>query len=843
MLLLPLLLLCVLPRGARADARDDARRYFKSGMSLVAEGKHEEGAEKLLRAYEILPHPNVLYNVGLAYADAGRYDDAAYYFQKYLESEPADGAAVERLLQILKQQAAEARGAAPGGEPGPGAGAEPGGAGGAEAGAESAGGVPAAGATVSSPQLDALVARLEALAERLEMAPGAAPGAPVAVAPTEDAVAPEVLEQKSGDIYEEVVVSASRQATAPADAPAATTIITAEEIRLSGASNLPDLLRRVPGISILTMGAGNANLAMRGFNQRISNKLLTLVDGRNTYLDFLGGSFHPTFTIDLRDIERIEIIRGPGSTLYGANAFGGVVNIITKAPGADDGGQVFVSGGSGNTLQGNLQWSGRKGIFGWRGSLGYEQTDRYEREFAERADYAPTTDDVDLALRAVRANGAVRIVPGPKTSIGISGGINHVYDNFFAIGLFRDFQMRALVGDLRTDVRLGGLSVRAFWNSFRAEAAPTWQPVGGLDLSTDPVSHVVDVEAAYNGSATLGPVRQDFAVGGGYRLKTIDWSYLDGPHTEQHLSGFLEDRITFVPQLVAVVGFRFDQHPLVGFTPSPRGAVLVKPTPGQALRISAGTAFRTPTFLESYLDLVVPTGVVTGVGVRSLGNTDLEPENIFSVEGGYVFAESDYIGFELAGWYQRVSNLIALGRIQSPETPEPLDGDVFIAGTSQWENAPGVFHGGGGEAELHAFPLDGLDLRGSYSFAYFWDQAKKDAGEADFRDKRHPMHTGNVGASYKSPIGLDLNVDLHLVSAVEIPERAFDADGNVIVEACEAPAYAMVSARLGWRLLKDRLELGLTAFNIGGWRDGGHREHCFGTKVGPRLLGSAALRW
>ncbi|MBJ93112.1 MAG: hypothetical protein CMP23_01415 [Rickettsiales bacterium] len=806
-----LLLSLVLPSLSYAGARDDALRAFKVGMALIDGGDFLAGAEELERAYQLSPHPSVLYNIGLAYAEAGELDRAIGNFVSYLESDPVDRGEVERLMYLLEQRRQEL--------------------------AEGQARVLAERVGVEGPdQLEQLVARLEGALERLShVDPGPVPL-------TDDVINPQALEAKEGEIYEDVVVSASRQVTTPANAPAGITLIGADEIRLSGATNLPDLLRRVPGMSILTMGSGNANLAIRGFNQRISNKILTLVDGRSVYLDFLGGTFFRLLDVDLKDIERIEIIRGPGSTLYGASAFGGVVNIITKGPGANRGGLVHLTGGSGGVLLGNVQFSGRKGVIGYRASVGYEQSNRFELELGERADFVVNTKDVELANRGLRANAGLRILPEKGLSIGFSGGINSFYDNFHAIGLLKDFWMGGVTGHLRADLGIRGFRARVFWNHFRADAAPTWLPVGGANFGTTTQSNVIDVEASYSTSLSLG-VRHDLSAGAGYRIKTIDWDYLDGSHLEHHLSGFVEDRITFLPQLVAVLGFRFDQHPLVGFTPSPRGALLIKPTSGQALRLSLGTAFRNPTFLESYLNLTIPTEVTSGVGIRSLGSATLRPENIFSVELGYVYEDSDFISFEVAGYYQRIADLIALGSVVPAEELNPPDSGVFIAGASTFENAEGSFHGGGAEVGVHAFPIDGLDVRANYSFSYMVDQRLAELGEEDAQDRRHPTHMGNIGASFRSRFGLDVNVDVHLVSSVFVPERSFDSAGNVVIEDCPGEAYAMVSARLGYRLFKDQLELALTAHNLPAWGDGGHREHCMGTRVGPRLLGSAVYRF
>ncbi len=831
---LPLLLMLMgallVPGTAFADAKDDARRAFKQGMELIGKGDHLAGAERLQRAYEILPHPNVLYNIGLALADGGKVDESIGYFQRYLDSGPQDGAAVARLIVLLQAQARETS-AAP---------AMPGDLGDATpSDTTPPAAVEGTPTVVAGPEVEALIARLERLAEKLEA--GGAPEPEQAA--SDDVPGAEALEAKSGDIYDDVVVSASRLATSPSDAPAATTIITADQIRLSGATNIPDLLRSVPGLSNMTMTAGNTNVAIRGFNQRISNKVLVLIDGRSVYLDFLGATLFRALAYDLQDIERIEVVRGPGATLYGAGAFGGVINIITKPIArAKTSGSVHIAGGTGETLMGNVRFSGNEGIFGFRGSLGYEQTDRYSLEIADRSDFEFVGADESLAVRAVRANGAIQIRPSDKISLMVSGGGTYVYDNFFAIGLFRDFIQEGGGAHVRADLRFGGLGIRAFWNYFNALAQPSWQLVGGQDLSTHPRSHIVDVEASYSASAVLG-VRHDLTVGAGYRLKTISWSYLDGDHVEQHLNGFVEDRITFIPQIVTVLGFRFDQHPLVGFTPSPRVALLIKPTPKQSIRVSAGTAFRNPSFLESYLDLTILGSPFTSVGIESFGNTELEPENIFSVEGGYVFEDSDFFSFEFAGYYERIDNLIYQASVKPIERSRGLETDRQIAGSSSFENVEGAFHGFGLEVGAHAFPVDGLDIRANYSFSYFIDQGKVDAGLEDTQDTRHPMHMANIGASYRAPFGLDANVDVHIVSAVDLPERSFDAAGNVQIASCEAPLYGMLNARIGYRLLEDKLEFGVTGTNLTAFATGGHREHCFGSTVGARVLVNATYRF
>jgi iron complex outermembrane receptor protein len=825
LLLLIAIIALLLPSLALADARDDARRAFRRGMDLIASGEQLAGIESLERAHELMPHPSVLYNIGLAFADLGLLRSAVDYLGRYVASDPPDASTVRRLVVSLERQlGAQERVDAMA----------------AQQQSASTTGAPAA----DDPRLDALIERLEALAARAETSPSLPP-APIEpdVGPDLPA-APEELTSKTDSIYEQEIVSASRQATNAVNAPAPTTVITSEEIRLSGATTIWDLLRRVPGMSVLTSDAGGADIALRGFNQRVSNKVLVLVDGRSVYLDFVGSTFFRTLSIGLPDIERIEVIRGPGATLYGASAFGGVVNIITKEAGRTDEAEVRVGGGSGGILSSSGRFSGRRGKVAWRGSVGYEQAQRFSREFGERSDLVVHVPDADIAIRTVRANGGITLRPADKIKLGLSGGAAYGYNTFLAIGVFRDFGMLGLHADARFDVQVGGFGLRTFWNHVNAATGPTWQRIGDRDLSSQLNTHTFDVEAIYSGTEWTGPLRHDIALGGGYRLKSVDWGFLQAKQVEQHLHGFIEDRITFSERVAIVAGFRFDQHPLVGFTPSPRFALLIKPTDGQLIRASVGTAFRNPAFLESYANVVVPSGAISGVGLRAMGNRSLRPEQIASVQLGYTFEESPYFSFGLEGYYQQVSDLILVGDIESGGGLPSREGELFVAGASTFMNQSGLYHSMGAEAEFHAFPIDGLDLRVSYAFSYVIDQEKKEESGADYVNRTHPQHSAHFGVSYRSAIGLDGNVDVYFVDKVIFEERSFDAaTGEVLVEPCSGDRYGLVNARLGYRFPKERFELGVAAYNIAGFFTGGHSEHCLAARVGGRVMGSASYRF
>ena len=147
------------------------------------------------------------------------------------------------------------------------------------------------------------------------------------------------------DLMNIQVTSVSKKEQKLSQAAAAIFVITQEDIRRSGATNIPDLLRLVPGMNVSQINANTWAISVRGFNGQFSNKLLVLIDGRAVYTPLLGGVNWDVQDVPLEDIERIEVVRGPGGTLWGANAVNGVINILTKNALDTKGGLVTVLGG------------------------------------------------------------------------------------------------------------------------------------------------------------------------------------------------------------------------------------------------------------------------------------------------------------------------------------------------------------------------------------------------------------------------------------------------------------------------------------------------------------------
>src|ERR1700722_12087460 len=163
------------------------------------------------------------------------------------------------------------------------------------------------------------------------------------------------------DLMNTKVTSVSKKEQSLSKAAADIFVITQEDIQRSGATNLPDLLRMVPGLDVAQINANSWAISARGFNHQFSDKLLVLIDGRTVYTPLFGGVYWDTQDVPMEDIERIEVIRGPGATVWGANAVNGVINIITKTAVETQGGLLVAGGGTEERAFGTAQYGGKLG--------------------------------------------------------------------------------------------------------------------------------------------------------------------------------------------------------------------------------------------------------------------------------------------------------------------------------------------------------------------------------------------------------------------------------------------------------------------------------------------------
>jgi outer membrane receptor for ferrienterochelin and colicin len=815
---------------AMADARTEARSHFKKGMEEITAGKYDDGIAELQKAYQLLPHPNVLYNIARAYAEAGDLDNAVGYFRKYLEGNPPDKDEAAQILKNLeariKRQQQAAREAAQV-QPAP---------------------VPVAPPSSSS---DA-------------GAPDAAPAPPPITpppAPPETPAAGDIGAARTEDVFAESIVTTSKgsQSQSPVDASNSTSIITEQDIRLSGITKIPELLRRLAGVDIMEVTGGQTEVSIRGFNQRLANKTLVLVDGRSVYLDLLGATIWQTLSIGAEDIERIEVVRGPGSALYGADAFNGVINIITKKPGE---GKNGIAGGYGTqaATHGSLWASGRQNDFAWRLAAGYDYLPRWSREVPNgRADVRTGVGDQVESSRTVRLDARGTRQIGKLGVLGVGAGLAQGSLEVLGIGPLNDIVLPKFVStDVTTYFNAEHVNVRLFWNRLRADNSLNVNYLGQSLLPARAEQNIVDGELVYKTKADLAKdLGNDFRIGAAYRYKDATWSYLDQRRIEHHYGLFVHDELKVASVLAFVADYRVDWVPyLERFQQSPRGAVLVHPSKQSTIRASVATAFRKPTFLESYLALPIQLPV-TGANQISEGRRREEPgfilnaERILSAELGYLNQESEYFVFDATFFYNRVSNLIQLsanrpvtiGDFASAGGQDPQTG-LYPVGLGGWENQCQAYNVYGGEAGVRTFPLEGLDVYANYTLNTAQQDNSGCTAEELLRivaDQRTSNHKVNAGIQLRTKAGIDGSIDFHYVA----PQVWAEQVTNFVRQQIEQQRflvsdYTLLNGRLGYRFFGDQAELSVNAFNL---LDVQHRQHPFGQLVGRRVMGMATYRF
>jgi outer membrane receptor protein involved in Fe transport len=815
---------------ARADERAQARRHFREGMDLVHEGKYDEGIRELTEAYRIVPHPAVLYNIGRAYFAAGQFDRAIEELQHYADTDPPDREDVMRLIEVARARLREEERSQAVDAPAP---VEP----------------PPRRDPERSEEIANLRKQLNEVLDRMEKLEGAADPGPGPARAEADAArrgpstttggggagekkgaeapaaAEAVVARGDGadavDPYAPIVITSSRYGQSPLDAPNSVTILTGDELRASGVSAIPDFLRRVPGVEIMAMSAGDYNIGIRGFNDRLANRVLVLVDGRSIYFDNVGANFWPFLHISLADVERIEVVRGPGAALYGANAFSGVINIITRSPGLS-GNQPVAELWGGLPDQGgaSLRLTDRLGSTAYRASASFEQKRRWYREIdPARTDYVVLPDHPDDSVRVGRFDLRLDHRVGRRASVSLSGGMAGGQHEFAASGALRDFYLDGFASYLRGDVQLPqGISVRSFWTRVDVNADQWARPVGGLSIATDLVTDVVDTEIESFRQVDFFGVVQRINVGAGYRFKSTRWNWLGSEPEEHHVSAFFQDEAVLADNLHAIFSLRLDRHPLLAaiddaaftdkYAVSPRGALVWRVVPEGSLHATIGTAFRTPTFLESYVDTPFPT-TTDAVVVQNIGNQALLPERMLATEVGWRSEPaSSLYTFEAAAYYNRISSLIQLSELR----PWPADvsnydpaAGVWYAGVTNYDNVNQDYNAFGMELGGKLLPADGIDLYANAAF-----ERVSQGGTAI--KSTSPVKL-SAGAQVHRE-GFTFGGDLHFVSAQTWGIRSFDETGQTLVTDVELPAYVWAGARVSYLIPDSRLEVAIAGQNL-----------------------------
>lgn len=655
---------------------------------------------------------------------------------------------------------------------------------------------------------------------------------------------------------EQVVVSASRSEQQLVNAPAAVSIITADTIQNSPATNIGDLLRTVPGVNVTQMSARDVNFTTRGATSTLATSQLALVDGRSIYLDFFGMVMWDLVPTNPNEIRQIEVVRGPASAVWGANAMSGVVNVITKTPRelAADGGRTLTIGAgqfgrnvSGRDADGgalfyvngahaqavNDRWS-------YKVSAGYFTQDALARPAGNLPTGTPYPSFVNTGTSQPKFNA--------RADYDLSGGARLVFEGGIAgteglihtgIGPF-DVDSSSRLGYLNARYQDGARRVAFFTNLLHGDAAnlltvgPNLRPI---DLAFD--TKTFDIEAS---DVQTIASRHIVSYGGNYRHNRFDIS-LAPAGTDRHEGGaYIQDEIFLSDRFRWVVGGRLDKFSSIERAVfSPRTTFMYKPSPDQTVRASFNRAFRAPSLINNHLDVTVVTPVVLPVAglfafpTVASGNADLKQETLTAFELGYAGVVRNRATITAAVYWNDTDNMIAFTPVAAYSASSPPPGwplpPQFVPPntlTSRYTYLNlGNVKDRGVELGVDAVVNQYLNVFTNYSYQWMPTVSGFTAGTG-INDVNWPAKNRfNAGFnfSYARILG-NFNVNF--------TDEAYWQDVLDARFAGSTDAFTLVNAGVGVRWLGDRVVTSLKATNLGNQEV---MQHIFGDVFRRQLVG------
>lgn len=616
-----------------------------------------------------------------------------------------------------------------------------------------------------------------------------------AEAPAAAATKPDLTALSLEDLAQIKVTSVSKKEEALVRAPAAIHVLTQEDIRRSGVTSIAEALRLVPGMQVARQNAHTWAISARGFNDTFANKLLVLMDGRSVYTPLFSGVFWDVQDTLLDDIDRIEVIRGPGSTLWGANAVNGVVNIITKRAQDTQGALVTVGGGTED-----------QGFVGVRYGMKLSDTlffRLYGKGFLQDHSAQLGGGDANDEWRQARGGFRLDWEPSDVSQFTFQGDI-------YGAGFHQTLTSPSLVPPFSTTAEnvgwtAGGnllgrwvrqfsddsdLRVQTYYDrtirdlGFFAESRDTW-----------------DLDAQHR--LRVGE-RHELIYGMDYRLlhddvykQSFDVSLSSLSESRQLFSFFLQDQIDLVPDtLKLTLGAKVERNDYTGWSFQPNARLAWSPHSQHHFWAAVSRAVRTPSRAEQSVRLNASAG--PGPTLFSIfGSTEFGDERLMAYEIGHRWQPRPDLSFDTALFYNDYSNLSSTETgtpfVEATPAPPHVTVPLTLANRSYGETY-------GAEISGRWQPEDWWRLSASYTHLTMQLHAKP--GSTD---------TGQLGVEGASP-----RHQFTLWSSWDLPrDFTFDTTLRYVdnLRAVQVPAYLALDARIAWRP-RPNLEIAVVGQNL-----------------------------
>lgn len=658
------------------------------------------------------------------------------------------------------------------------------------------------------------------------------------------AVAQETPQDQPPRIEEVVVVTASRTEQLMHEVPVAVTVITAEDIENAPADDYGDLLRTVPGLNVTQISARDIQVTARASTNSLATSQLVLLDGRSLYLDFFGFVMWDFLPVSFSEIKQIEVVRGPGSAVWGANAMTGVINLITKRPGEMQGTWVILGGGELGTILGSITHAGKQDRWGYKLSAGYYEQDPYERPtglipgtstpYPQFENEGTKQPKIDLRLdRDLSENSYISF------SGGYAGTDGLVHSG---IGPF-DIESGSNMSYAKAEWSRGALRVGAFANFLDADSTNLLAiGVDGRPISFAFKTQTFNVDAS---NTSVWRNRHIFTYGATARHNEFDLSIAPLGDKRDEIGAFIQDEI-LLGKMRLLVGARWDDIDPIGSVVSPRTALLYSPVPNHTLRVSYSRAFRAPSLINNYLDTAIlsiaplPTGPFVFAS-RAVGNPELTEEKMDAYEIGWVGTlprqmiatvsvyrntMTDSTDFYAAAFYTAANPPQGW-----PLPPQFLDAPPLrnaLPALFSYRNV-GEITNQGVELSLNARPT----TQWSWFANYSWQDDPEVKGVSASEINVAPTHRANVGASWDARTWF-------INGNVNYQDDAIWRD--VLDARFWGPTEGFTSVNLGTgvRFNNERVTLSVIATNL---LDEEIQQHVFGDIISRKIIGQVQFRY
>jgi len=670
-------------------------------------------------------------------------------------------------------------------------------------------------------------------------------------------------------IYEEqVVVTASKVEQQLVNAPATVSVVTADVIASTPATNYAELFRSVPGVNLSQTSARDFNLTMRGATSTLATSTLALLDGRSLYLDFFGFVAWDLLPVNPNELKQIEVIRGPASAVWGANAMNGVVNFISKTPRELDGNSATITFGSFDRKAENGEKLDAGTMFGINGTHARALNDRWAYKisaggytsdpFPRPTGLIPGTTTpypafTNQGTTQPKVDGRVDYdAPDGKYKLAFAGGYSGT-DGIIhtGIGPFDMTGVGVTYGTMR--YARNAFKFNFFTNMLNGDAS------GLLAIGVDgkPILFKFDTKT-YDfeiGNINTFGGRHVVSYGGNVRFNTFDLSIAPRGDNRTEMGGYIQDEIFLNNYLRLSLGARLDKYDNIEDPVfSPRVAVILKPVADHALRVSFNKAFRSPSLINNYLETRIVNqlnlgainpalnGVIYNFPVNANGNESLTEESTESFEVGYTGVIKNRATVSASVYFTQNKDEIfftqvARYRASAPPPGWPLPAGVLEvlppACTSAVCNSGGLpsefSYRNLGSVKNKGFELgiDGAVNQALNLFANYSYQAKPDPDFALSEVNLPPQNRFNAGMSFSEGRFLG-NLSVSYVDDA-LWQDVLDSRFTGPTEA-----YTQINGAFGMKFAQDKITATIKGINL---TNQDIQSHVFGDILKRQIMG------